>query len=85
MGGFSPGSSRDCLGGLHKKILFVGSELEALVERNVRNIHQVTLTSLGPGDDEMADSATYWVMFPCIWTRGCLVFTDHPPLSCSRR
>lgn len=64
-GGFSPHSSRDyCLGGLHKKILFVGSELEALADkRNARNIHLVTLTSLGPGNNGMAGSATFREMY----------------------
>lgn len=81
VGGFSSCSCGDyCLGGLCKKILFVGPELNALADkRNARNFHQVTLTSLGPGDNGMEGSATFRAMFPCIWTRGCLVFTEGAP------
>jgi hypothetical protein len=79
VGGFSPCSHGDyCLGGLHRKVLFVGSELEALADkRNAKNYHQVTLTSLDPRNNGMAGSATFRAMFP--WTRGCLVFTEGAP------
>lgn len=81
MGSFSSCSCGDyCLEGLCKKILLVDSELKALADkRNARNFHQVTLTSLGPEDNGMAGSATFRVMFPCIWTRGCLVFREGAP------